>query len=370
MNIYSYITIFEVLCINTVTTYLCSVRRLSKAVTLLLLCLVTVAVTAAMLPAGVFLPDWGKGNGLFMLFGFVYVLPLYFIFAQPMKHMLIILSSSWTYTMFTFSVSHRIGSLLPAKDSELSSLVILTLFFALTLPYYIKLVNNIIANILKKADQDSTYSLLIISLSWFFIIFLADYVFTSGGSSILELILLFIVIINGIVSYKLAYKLATANVKTKELTQITKIDRLTGLKNREGFYETVNQRIAADESFSVILADLDNFKSVNDTYGHAVGDKYLLEFVSAVKALPNKSVSMFRLHGDEFTFLLSTDDIQEYCADLEELRFSRNTGFMFKGISFGCASYPEDSGNLSDLLHQADLRMYQRKKEKHRLRVI
>jgi diguanylate cyclase (GGDEF)-like protein len=363
MNVYSLLTILEVLCINTYTIYKCAKRRGTKAATLLSLCAVTAVVAAAAMALEVLAPE--NGSGLFMLAGFVYVLPLFFLFAQPKKHLIIVLSSSWIYTMFGFSFSFRIGSLLPAEDAGLSVLIVQTLFFALTLSYYIKFVNNIFVNIIKYIDKRMTDFLLAISLSWFFIIFLANWVLTADRSYSLEFILLLLIIVNVILTYRLFYRLVSVNFRAKELSHITKIDTLTQLKNREGFYEDVQQKISLGQCFSVVFADLDNFKSVNDKFGHDAGDRYLQEFVRSAKQNLNSGEGFYRLHGDEFVFLVDSRDVEGFGRALEKLRF-KQSNMVFKGLSTGYSSFPKDGGTLSELLHVADLRMYQRKKEKHR----
>jgi diguanylate cyclase (GGDEF)-like protein len=329
---------------------------------------VTIVITAALYPVISLLPDIDQGSGLFMLIGFLYIIPLYFLFDQPLKHLMIVMSSSWIYTMFAYSFSFRAAALYPTENIGLAVVVVQTIFFVLTLPYYIKLVNNIFVSILKNINKKTIDSLLAISLSWFFIIFLVNYVFCGGNSRVLELSILFVIIVNSILTYKLCYKLVAVNIRAKELSQITKIDVLTQLRNREGFYEDVHRKINSNQQFSVIFADLDNFKSVNDKHGHEAGDLYLSEFVQASKNIMQDGYGFYRLHGDEFIFITDSYGTEDFCKALEKLRFTANPhGLTFKGLSLGCASFPADSDNLSKLLYLADLRMYQHKKEKHRI---
>ncbi|NLA87674.1 MAG: GGDEF domain-containing protein [Clostridiales bacterium] len=368
MSGYTLITIIEVLCINTYTTYKCLKRRRSKLFTFLSLCVVTIMVTSVLYPVISLLPGIDKGNGLFMLFGFLYIIPLYFLFDQPLKHLMIVMSSSWIYTMFAYSFSFRAASLYPTENLGLAVFIIQTILFILTLPYYNKLVNNIFVNILKNINAKTLDSLLAISLFWFIIIFLANLIFGGVNSRALEIIILFVIIVNSILTYKLCYKLVSVNIRAKELSQITKIDVLTQLKNRQGFYEDVHKKMNSNQDFAIVFIDLDNFKAVNDKLGHDAGDRYLLEFVKAVKERLGDDYGFYRLHGDEFICLADTRDVEAFCRELEKLRFSDNPhGLVFKGLSLGYSSFPADSDNLSKLLYLADLRMYQRKKEKHRM---
>lgn len=365
MSVYSLITILEALCINTYTTYKCSKRRKSKAFTLFCLCLLTAAAAAALMYVRVPLPD--NGSVLLILFGIVYMAPLYLLYAQPFKHLMIVITSSWIYTMFAFAFSQRLGALLPTTDTGLSVLIVQTLFFTFTLSYYISFVNNIFVTILRYIDGKTTDFLLAISFAWFFIAFLANLIFTVGRPYVLEFLLLIVIIVNVILTYRLFYRLVFVNTKARELSQIARRDTLTRLKNRECLYEDIRLRIAKEQLFTLIFIDLDNFKQINDKYGHDTGDKYLLEFVRTVGSILGTQGVFYRLHGDEFVILVDSLEVQQLCRKLETLKFLENPdGLAFRGLSLGYSSFPADGDDLSRLMHLADLRMYQRKKERHR----
>jgi len=365
MSVYSLITILEALCINTYTTYKCSKRRKSKAFTLFCLCLLTAAAAAALMYVRAPLPD--NGSVLLILFGIVYMAPLYLLYAQPFKHLMIVITSSWIYTMFAFAFSQRLGALLPTTDTGLSVLIVQTLFFTFTLSYYISFVNNIFVTILRYIDGKTTDFLLAISFGWFFIAFLANWIFAVGRPYILEFLLLLVIIINVILTYRLFYRLVSVNTRARELSQITRTDTLTQLNNRECLYEDIRSRISKEQHFTLIFIDLDNFKLINDKYGHDAGDQYLLEFVRTVKGILGTQGVFYRLHGDEFVILSDSLEIEQFCRKLETLKFMNNpNGLAFKGLSLGLSSYPADGDDLSRLMHLADLRMYQRKKERHR----
>lgn len=268
--------------------------------------------------------------------------------------------------MFVFAFSFRVGQVFSSAHLWLFVLIIQTIVYAITLPHYSKFVNKIFIYILRNIDNKMINSLLVISLSWFFIIFLLNYSFAEGNSIISELIMLFVIISNAILSYQLVYKLVSVNNKAKELSQITQIDTLTQLKNREGFFKDVFPKIDNNECFTIIFMDLDNFKHVNDNYGHAVGDAYLVEFVKRVKSIISSEDGFYRLHGDEFVLLINGRRVDRFCRKVESMQFIINPeGVPFKGISYGYSTFPEECTAISELMHLADFRMYQRKKEKH-----
>ncbi len=104
------IIVFEMLAINTYTTYSCSKKKAPPLGSAFSVYVFTAAYSALLFfiylqnPTAVSL----TGKGIFMLYGFLYVIPLNFMFDQSLKHTIIIMSSSWIYTMFAFSFAIRI----------------------------------------------------------------------------------------------------------------------------------------------------------------------------------------------------------------------------------------------------------------------
>jgi len=368
LNIFSSIILLELLSINTYTTYSCSKKKEPPFGSFLSVCVFTAVYSILLCLICIKLPIQMNfnGKGFAALCGFLYVIPLKIFFDQSIKHMIIIMSSSWIYTMFAFSFSVQIGYLFPSNWFAISVVITQTLFYAITLSSYIKFVNKKFIYILRNVENRMINSLLVISLSWFFIIFLLNYSFVEGSSSQLKFLLLIIIIGNSILSYKMFFNLVTVNSKAEELRLITKIDTLTQLKNREGLYEDVLQKTDNKMPFTIVFIDLDNFKSINDCFGHAAGDSYLIEFVKTVTEVLNTYDGFYRLHGDEFVILTDVLEVETFCSKIENLIFSNVPNEMvFKGLSLGYASFPADGNKLNDLLYSADLRMYQIKKEKH-----
>ncbi|MGB4659475.1 MAG: GGDEF domain-containing protein [Mobilitalea sp.] len=163
------------------------------------------------------------------------------------------------------------------------------------------------------------------------------------------------------------YNFVYTNNRAETLSQITKIDTLTNLKNREGLYEDVLAKTDNNIPFAIIFIDLDDFKSINDNYGHQMGDTYLIEFAKAVTNLLTKNDIFYRLHGDEFVILTEISELEILSSRIKELNFTivpNNVAFI--GLSLGSATFPADGDKLKDLMYLADLRMYQVKKEKRR----
>ncbi len=119
------------------------------------------------------------------------------------------------------------------------------------------------------------------------------------------------------------------------------------------------------EYFDLIFLDLDRFKEVNDRYGHAAGDRYIMAFSDAVRALLDEKDAFYRLSGDEFVVVHMGERGDAICADINGMdTLLLPDGIAFLGISAGLAGYPKDGDTLNDLLCVADARMYREKNSK------
>lgn len=370
MTIIAGLLVLEMLCVNTYATYSCSSRKWPSLRNILSVIAVSALITAlaGYLYLKIAIPGAASANGkgLFMLLGFLYVIPLKFLFNQSVKQTMIIMSSAWIYTMFIFAVSVQIANLIPSAPILLSAFIAQTLLYVVTLPGYIKFVNRVFIYIFRNIEEPMQNPLLVVSLSWFFIIFLLNYAFVEGATPALKFMILLFIIVNVYLSYKMVYKLVYVHHRAATLTTITKTDALTQLKNREGLTEDVQHKLDNNIPFALIFMDLDDFKAVNDTYGHSAGDLYLIEFSKNVTAHLRRHDILYRLHGDEFIILTELHGIEDFSRELSALTFVIEPGGIpFKGMSSGYSSFPADGNRLSELLYLADLKMYQAKKEQH-----
>ncbi len=152
-------------------------------------------------------------------------------------------------------------------------------------------------------------------------------------------------------------------------------DSLTGLANRKHFYERLSQELERakrkSEVFGVLYIDLDDFKMVNDTYGHITGDHLLCEVGKRIKSCIRESDLISRVGGDEFVLLildiLSQQDAQSVADKITEaLKYPIvKDGIEFIiGASVGISVYPEDGECLNSLINKSDDEMYLKKKMK------
>lgn len=150
-------------------------------------------------------------------------------------------------------------------------------------------------------------------------------------------------------------------------------DSLTGLPNRSLFMDRLHHAVISARRqrsmFSLLLLDLDGFKSVNDTYGHAAGDACLIELARRLKVVLRGADTVARLGGDEFVVLLSGANEVVARTVAEKLRLLASMPIdlgereVELGISLGIAVFPSMGDDARSLLHAADMAMYAAKRE-------
>ena len=171
-----------------------------------------------------------------------------------------------------------------------------------------------------------------------------------------------------------ARKQAEAALRESEerFRQLAHHDPLTDLPNRALFHDRLKQTLALAKRNSwgvgVMLADLDHFKSVNDTLGHAVGDKLLRQAAERLLKSVRASDTVARLGGDEFAVVLSRLSVPADVAVVaHKILAAFQASFQLEGrsllatLSIGAALFPEDSTDPDALMNNADAAMYRSK---------
>jgi diguanylate cyclase (GGDEF)-like protein len=164
----------------------------------------------------------------------------------------------------------------------------------------------------------------------------------------------------------------TVNERTKALESLAHYDVLTRLPNRALFSDRFNQALAQSNRNETMLAvcflDLDDFKIINDTYGHDEGDKLLVAVAARLKNIIRAGDTVSRQGGDEFILLLNDiSSIEQLELSLERVRHAMVKPYLVEGrshtinLSLGATLYPRDNANLDTLLRHADHAMYQAK---------
>ncbi len=151
-------------------------------------------------------------------------------------------------------------------------------------------------------------------------------------------------------------------------------DLLTGLPNRALFRDRLLQAMAQAKRTSTLAAvmflDIDHFKDINDSLGHAIGDQLLKEIAQRIRACVRETDTVARFGGDEFGLIQTNLNTVEGAADLaDRVIASIGNTFIIEGheihtaASIGVTIYPFDDHNAEDILKNADMAMYKAKRE-------
>ena len=170
-----------------------------------------------------------------------------------------------------------------------------------------------------------------------------------------------------------AYMLIRRIEKMKEEAEkIGDQDPLTGLLNRRAFVKSAQYLLSLHERTNmplvVMFADLDDFKQVNDTFGHDMGDKVLLYFAEMVKEKLRRTDISARYGGDEFVFIIT--DISLEGAESVAFRLQREfadwagSRDIETGVSFGLGAVPEGGMEIEEILRRVDSALYDAKQKK------
>ncbi len=154
-------------------------------------------------------------------------------------------------------------------------------------------------------------------------------------------------------------------IAKEKLLMKSKTDSLTKAYNKEAIINMIDDLIKfkGKEDFSILMFDIDNFKKINDTYGHINGDICIKSLVNIVRGSIRDVDVLGRYGGDEFLLVLPALDLKEARLVAERLRKNVNTLSNPKfTISIGVATYPQDGKRVKDLISIADEGLYQSKK--------
>jgi len=155
--------------------------------------------------------------------------------------------------------------------------------------------------------------------------------------------------------------------------QLARLDPLTGLFNRRAFYEQAQTVLYNAQrclkKTSVIVLDIDNFKQINDTYGHSIGDEVIKKTAEIIKSMIRKGDIPVRWGGEEFVIvhpndgeeaMLLAERLRKY---IEKCELSTSLCSLTFTISLGIAQTSDTKGSIDQLIKEADLQMYRAKEQ-------
>lgn len=171
----------------------------------------------------------------------------------------------------------------------------------------------------------------------------------------------------GLIVLSLMIYLAHSNSReNKYLIHLSEIDPLTSVFNKETTQKLIDQKLKNHEHFCFLILDVDDFKSVNDNYGHAVGDKVLKNLSDLFKNHFRQTDIVGRIGGDKFIILIEDEHIaesriQSLLKKVNELKIEELQDFKLS-ISVGMAFAPSNGTTFMELYRHADHALYQTKR--------
>jgi diguanylate cyclase (GGDEF)-like protein len=170
---------------------------------------------------------------------------------------------------------------------------------------------------------------------------------------------------------KLSDSLDEISLKNELLYDLTHKDQLTGLNNRLSIFQFFDEALEENDlswSTAALFMDIDNFKDINDTYGHDTGDESLRVVGRKLQAFENENIRVSRFGGDEFLILMDRqidrDDItvfsQKICEELSRKIVIEDLQ-IFLTVSLGISMYPQNCNHRISLIKQADIALYDAK---------
>jgi two-component system cell cycle response regulator len=171
-----------------------------------------------------------------------------------------------------------------------------------------------------------------------------------------------------VISHQIGVSLQNARMY-QSMEERATTDGLTGLTNHRAFQERLEHLHALAErtgqKFSIILTDIDHFKSVNDTYGHPVGDAVLKRVAAIFTQRARKVDIVARYGGEEFVIVLPDTDAEGAAVFANRLReeiaaqtITSDNGSFSVTLSLGVAAYPTDGRDRHELIERADQALY------------
>jgi diguanylate cyclase (GGDEF)-like protein len=175
------------------------------------------------------------------------------------------------------------------------------------------------------------------------------------------------------IAAQLAIKIGLARAHD-QINAMTLTDPLTGIANRRAFQRAMDsmheRAVRCHGVFSLILCDIDFFKSVNDNYGHPFGDCVIQQLAKQLAQIVRSGDLAARIGGEEFAILVEGSDGDASCdiaerlrTNVEQMKLYTQNKAVTVSISIGIASFPDVSRDKEQLIHCADQALYRAKKE-------
>jgi len=168
--------------------------------------------------------------------------------------------------------------------------------------------------------------------------------------------------------FQQAKELSISNQRLKEsgsrLKAMATIDTLTGLKNHVSFINNIDAKIASGSPFFLLMFDINNFKAINDIFGHKLGDEAIKEVAKLIGSRSGKEEIAYRYAGNQFAIMIDGIDnsiVTERAKSLEELDiqlYKDENNNIRLTMSVGIVAFPKDGRNAEELIANCDAAIY------------
>jgi len=353
----------EMLFINLITTHRCATKKYSTTKIIVGLILFTVFIFftlflirekygLAYLPA----------NAL-ILSGFSYFFILNHLYRESYDKILAIMFFSWIHTLTVTHLSMQLSTLFQLKNYFQVAFMLQTIIYLFSTPFIIKFTKKKFLYILRNIPIRMNKYLIILSSAEFTTLSFLYLFLNEKPNSYWKIIIGLLLALTAVISYQLIYIIVKNSKNINLLKHLAYRDSLTGIKNRLSLFVDCDEYISENNPFTLVYMDLNHFKSVNDTYGHSVGDEYLKRFTKTTIGILGNKGNIYRMSGDEFICLYEGNKIDAFL-ELFNNKVSSILGMNipFMGVSIGYARFPQDAIIIDELIKKADKVMYEVKK--------
>ena len=362
MDFLQYIPVLELLFFNLLTIDRCCHKKYSAKVTAMVLFLFSAAFFGISYHFAQQLSF--RGDGRLSAGGFLFMIPMRFLYRERPPLLFTIICTCWTYTLGIMALSFQIGGLIAPGNvfyilAAESGLFLVTLFpfYRIVVPKYIFVIEN-----LERFDRD-WYKYIILNNSLnFLLLVVLNALFLADGSSVLRIIALAMLLALTYVSYFTLFRVVLNPIRLSQMEHAASHDPLTGLGNRKQLWDHLQGLLDAEQTFAVLFMDLDRFKTINDQYGHMVGDRYLKHFAAVCTQVLGNSGQVYRFGGDEFAAIYYGTIPQKILDEIKKCpRWNAGAPCPFRGVSVGVLRCQPPHQDVEQILRQADRIMYENK---------
>ena len=314
--------------------------------------------------------DQGFLETVLTLLGFSYVAYICLVFNESFSKKIFTMFSVWIFSYISFFIAVQITILFPgivSTEDMVSFTLMLRLIIQLLLVSVVYIWHGGYYNQIINLVPDRIINFMSIYLVVAFMLLRSTSFVQLHDFKRIYIVLLFISFII------MGYFAVFLGISAASKVELQRYDELTGIANRSNIMEQLARTIRVSErnklKFALLVCDLDDFKRINDAYGHMVGDKALKHAAQSVFKVLRSTDSAGRFGGDEFMiiqqYIRERSDIEALVTRVfEEVKapFKINGHEIQINLSIGVSIFPDNSTDMEVLISQADRAMYESKK--------